>query len=82
MSERASADGEAAAGTPYSAIRRVGRRVDAAAPLRSGLDLAAKLRATALAQTARQELLAAGARPRRQLVTGRDSLTPPAGHQI
>jgi DNA-binding CsgD family transcriptional regulator len=44
--------------------------------LREGLDLAHRCRATALAQRARQELLAAGARPRRPVLTGRDALTP------
>ncbi len=58
------------------AIRREGRRTEAREPLRAGLDLAARLGAGVLAETARQELLAAGARPRRTLITGRDSLTP------
>lgn len=58
------------------AIRRQGRRTEAREPLRLGLDLAGRLGAATLAETARQELLAAGARPRRTLITGRDSLTP------
>lgn len=59
-----------------AAMRRAGRRADAPEPLRAGLDLAVRVGASALAETARQELLAAGVRPRRTLVTGRDSLTP------
>lgn len=58
------------------AIRREGRRTEARDPLRAGLDLAASLGAAALTQTAHEELLAAGARPRRAPLTGRDSLTP------
>ncbi len=58
------------------AIRREGRRSEAREPLRVGLDLAERLGAAVLAETARQELLAAGARPRRPLLTGLDSLTP------
>lgn len=57
-------------------MRRHGRRTEAREPLRSGLDLAARLGASALAETARQELLAAGARPRRPVLTGKDALTP------
>ncbi len=58
------------------AIRREGRRTEARDSLRLGLDLAGRLGAATLAETARQELLAAGARPRRTMITGRDSLTP------
>jgi len=57
-------------------IRRAGQRTEARVPLRSALDLAGRLGAWALATTARQELLAAGARPRRPVLTGRDALTP------
>ena len=59
-----------------AAIRRAGHRADARKPLREGLDLAHECGATALAQRARAELLAAGARPRRPAITGRDALTP------
>jgi DNA-binding CsgD family transcriptional regulator len=45
-------------------------------PLRIALDLAAHCGATALVEHARAELLAAGARPRRITISGRDALTP------
>ncbi|HEV2059368.1 MAG TPA: AAA family ATPase [Solirubrobacteraceae bacterium] len=57
-------------------LRRLGHRTDSRQPLRSGLDLAARIGASALAETARQELLAAGGRPRRPVLTGKDALTP------
>ena len=59
-----------------AALRRLGHRSDARGPLAAGLDQAARCGATALAQRARTELQATGARPRRLLVTGRDALTP------
>ena len=59
-----------------AALRRRGNRSDARQPLAAGLDGAARCGATALAQRARTELQATGARPRRLLVTGRDALTP------
>jgi DNA-binding CsgD family transcriptional regulator len=59
-----------------AALRRAGRRADARDPLRRGLDLAARCGATGLERAAHEELLAAGARPRRQAVTGVQSLTP------
>jgi DNA-binding CsgD family transcriptional regulator len=59
-----------------AALRRMGQRADAREPLRQGLDLAHRCRAPLLAERARQELLATGARPRRPAVTGRDALTP------
>ena len=59
-----------------AALRRMGHRADAREPLRQGLDLAHGCRAPLLAERARQELLATGARPRRPAVTGRDALTP------
>ena len=59
-----------------AAVRRNGHRADARKPLREGLDLAHRCGATALTQRARQELKATGARPRRQVLSGRDSLTP------
>jgi DNA-binding CsgD family transcriptional regulator len=59
-----------------SALRRRGRRADAREPLRSGLDAASRCGAEMLAQRARDELLAAGARPRRERLTGPEALTP------
>jgi DNA-binding CsgD family transcriptional regulator len=44
--------------------------------LRQGLELAHKLGATALEQQAQTELAATGARPRRLMLSGLDSLTP------
>jgi DNA-binding CsgD family transcriptional regulator len=56
-------------------LRRATRRRDAREPLRLGLDLAGRCGARALAQRAREELVAVGARPRRDAATGRDALT-------
>ena len=56
--------------------RRRGERAAARPPLREGLDLAVRAGAVRLAERARTELAAAGARPRRELWTGRDALTP------
>lgn len=58
-----------------AALRRANRRVAAREPLRRGLDLAAACDAAPLADRARQELIAAGARPRRS-GSGVDALTP------
>ncbi len=58
-----------------AALRRAGRRRECMDPLRQGLDLASACGATALAEHARQELIAAGARPRRDALRGRDALT-------
>ncbi|MEV4319074.1 AAA family ATPase [Actinocrispum sp. NPDC049592] len=58
-----------------SALRRAGHRTRSLDPLRRGLDLATRCGAEPLATTAIQELHAAGARPRRAAVTGRDALT-------
>jgi DNA-binding CsgD family transcriptional regulator len=58
-----------------SALRRYGRRRDARDQLRHGLDIAHDCGGTLVADRARAELLAAGARPRRPRVTGRDALT-------
>ena len=55
--------------------RRQRRRTDAIAALSAGMDLAHRCGATALAEQARSELLAAGSRPRRLARTGRDALT-------
>jgi DNA-binding CsgD family transcriptional regulator len=57
------------------ALRRSGQRTQALSPLRHGLDLATRCGADALADSARQELVAAGARPRRAAISGRDALT-------
>jgi ATP/maltotriose-dependent transcriptional regulator MalT len=56
-------------------LRRATRRRDAREPLKLGLDLAGRCGARALAQRAREELVAVGARPRRDAATGRDALT-------
>jgi DNA-binding CsgD family transcriptional regulator len=56
-------------------LRRSGRRADARDPLRRALDLAQRTGAAPLAERARRELLAAGARPRRTALTGPDALT-------
>ncbi|MCA1683162.1 MAG: LuxR C-terminal-related transcriptional regulator [Actinobacteria bacterium] len=59
-----------------AALRRRKQRSAARDPLRSGLDLAQRCGATAVAQLAADELRATGARPRRLLLTGVESLTP------
>jgi DNA-binding CsgD family transcriptional regulator len=59
-----------------AALRRANRRAEARAPLREAGDLAHRCRASALADRARTELLATGARPRRLVLTGVESLTP------
>jgi DNA-binding CsgD family transcriptional regulator len=58
-----------------AALRRAGRRQAAQEELRLGLDLAHRLGATALAERARDELSAAGARPRRPQLSGIEALT-------
>ena len=58
-----------------AALRRAGRRAAAREPLRDGLDRAKHCNALALAGRAHDELVAAGARPRRLVVSGVDSLT-------
>jgi class 3 adenylate cyclase/DNA-binding CsgD family transcriptional regulator len=59
-----------------AALRRGNRRADARGHLRQGLELAHKLGATALESRAQTELAATGARPRRLMLTGLESLTP------
>lgn len=59
-----------------AALRRANHRSAARDPLRKGLELSYKGGATALADVARTELAATGARPRRAILTGLDSLTP------
>ena len=56
-------------------LRRTGQRGDARVPLRRALDLAQRTGAASLAEQARRELLATGARPRRTALTGPDALT-------
>jgi ATP/maltotriose-dependent transcriptional regulator MalT len=56
-------------------LRRAGRKEDARQPLRRALDLAQRTGAEPLAARARQELVAAGARPRRTALTGPEALT-------
>ena len=59
-----------------AALRRAGRRAEAREPLRHALDLAARTGALALRERARDELEAAGARPRRDTLSGSHALTP------
>jgi DNA-binding CsgD family transcriptional regulator len=62
--------------TDYGAmLRRAGRRTEARAQLERGLDLAHHWGARRIASRARAELVAAGAKPRRDAMTGRDALT-------
>jgi DNA-binding CsgD family transcriptional regulator len=58
------------------ALRRRGESVAAREPLGAGLDLAHRCGAVALAELARAELVATGARPRRASLSGPGSLTP------
>jgi DNA-binding CsgD family transcriptional regulator len=59
-----------------AAERRANRRAAARDPLEEGLALAHQCGARALQDRALEELLAAGARPRRPPASGRDILTP------
>jgi len=59
-----------------AALRRSGQRRAARDPLRRGLDLAARGGADRLVEQAREELVAAGGRPRRTAIEGPESLTP------
>ena len=76
--ERAQAPLELArALTDYgAALRRAGQRVKARAQLERGLDVAHHCGARRIAAQARDELMTAGAKPRRDAITGRDALTP------
>jgi DNA-binding CsgD family transcriptional regulator len=56
-------------------LRRAGRRRDAREPLRGALDLATRCGALAVARRARGELVAAGAKPRRERISGVEALT-------
>jgi DNA-binding CsgD family transcriptional regulator len=64
-----------------AALRRSGRRRDAREPLKAGLDLAERCGATVLAARAWDEVKAAGARPRRTALHGREALTA-REHQV
>ena len=57
------------------ALRREGHRVEARDHLRHSLELAHRAGASPLAARAREELLAAGGRPRKPIFTGVDALT-------
>jgi DNA-binding CsgD family transcriptional regulator len=59
-----------------AALRRANQRAEARSPLREGLALAHRCGAAPLERRAHDELLAAGARPRRLAVSGVESLTP------
>jgi DNA-binding CsgD family transcriptional regulator/tetratricopeptide (TPR) repeat protein len=59
-----------------AALRRANRRADARAPLTEGLRLALQCGASGLADRARTELWATGARPRTPRRYGLDALTP------
>jgi DNA-binding CsgD family transcriptional regulator len=66
----------ARASTDYgAALRRAGERAAAREFLERGLDLAHRHGASRVAGRARAELVAAGAKPRRDAITGRDALT-------
>jgi DNA-binding CsgD family transcriptional regulator len=58
-----------------SAMRRAGRRADAREPLRQALELASACSADAIAARAHEELVTAGARPRRDPTESRSNLT-------
>jgi len=64
-----------------AALRRANRRAEAREPLSRALDLAQRGGLRLTERRARDELLAAGARPRRGLLTGPGALTP-AEHRI
>ena len=59
-----------------ASLRRGNRRAEARDIHRQALELAQRLRANPLADRAREELVATGARPRRLVLSGVDSLTP------
>ncbi len=58
-----------------AATRRAGRRLDARKPLREALELARACGADAVAERAHDELVTAGARPRRDPTESRSNLT-------
>ncbi len=59
-----------------AALRRTGQRAEARPLLHDGLELADRCGAQPIAERAHTELLATGARPRRLVRTGIESLTP------
>ncbi len=59
-----------------AALRRAGSRQESREPLAAGMELAHRCGARPLAERAREELVATGARPRRMMRTGVDALTP------
>jgi DNA-binding CsgD family transcriptional regulator len=59
-----------------AALRRAGQRAAAREPLREAAALARRCGAEPLAQAAHQELLASGAHPRRDALSGPEALTP------
>ena len=59
-----------------TALARGGQRTGAREPLQQAMDLAARCGAPPLTRRARDELRAIGARPRRERLTGIESLTP------
>ena len=59
-----------------AALRRANQRKAAREPLGRGMTLAAQCGADALADRAREELRATGARPRRLMLSGLEALTP------
>jgi DNA-binding CsgD family transcriptional regulator len=59
-----------------AALRRAGQRAEGREILRPALDLAHRCGSVALTERARTELVAAGGRPRRPVLSGLDSLTP------
>jgi DNA-binding CsgD family transcriptional regulator/tetratricopeptide (TPR) repeat protein len=58
-----------------AALRRTGHERDARKVLRDGVAAAQRLGATTIAERGREELITAGARPRRDALRGRDALT-------
>jgi DNA-binding CsgD family transcriptional regulator len=58
-----------------AALRRAGHRSDACEQLALAMDVAHRCRATVISSQARDELVLAGARPRRLALSGVDSLT-------
>lgn len=59
-----------------ASVRRTGHPVEAREHLRGALDLLSRTSATVLRDRARDELAAAGGRPRREALAGVESLTP------
>ena len=59
-----------------AALRRANRRRESREPLQAGMELARRCGAAPLAERARTELAATGARPRKVMLSGVDSLTP------